>query len=273
MKLLRILCAAFVTLSLVGCSKQASESNDSSIKVVATANPHAILLEEVKPLLKEKGYDLEIIETDDYYMPNEAVNSKDADANFFQHIPFFNHETSQNGYDLVSLGAVHIEPFGFYSKVVKDVNDLNDGATIIISNSIADHGRILAILEDHDLLTLKDGVDAMSATVSDIDENPLNLVFKEVKPELLVASFEQEEGDLVAINGNYAIQAGLNPSEDAVILETASSDNPYANIVACRSEDANNPKLRALIDALTSDTIKSFIESKWSNGSVLPVSK
>lgn len=273
MKTLKVLTASLLSLSLCACGASEQTDNANTIKVVATANPHALILEQAKPLLKEKGYDLEIIETDDYYMPNEAVASKDADANFFQHVPFFENEIKQNNYDLVSLGGVHIEPFGFYSKTVKSLDELQKGDTIIISNSIADNGRILSMLEDAKLIKLKDGVTPTTATMNDIEENPKELVFHEVKPELLVTAYENEEGQLVAINGNYAIQGDLNPKQDAILLEDATNNNPYVNIVVCRKEDETSDKMKALMDVLTSNTIKEYINDTWANGAVLPVNE
>ncbi|MEG1463264.1 MAG: MetQ/NlpA family ABC transporter substrate-binding protein, partial [Anaerorhabdus sp.] len=172
----------------------------------------------------------------------------EVDANYFQHLPFFNGEVEANGYKIVNAGGIHIEPFGFYSKTIKSVDELKDGATVIISNSVADHGRILSILEKAGVITLKDGADALNATVEDIVDNPKNLKFQEVKPELLTTVFEQGEGDLVAINGNYAIQAGLNPTKDAVILEQADATNPYVNIVAVKEGNESNPAIKTLIE-------------------------
>ena len=161
-----------------------------------------------------------------------------------------------------------MEPFGFYSKTIKDVSEVKNGAEVIISNSVADYGRVLSILDDAGLIEMKEGVDVTSATLNDIASNPKNLKFIEVKPELLATSFKNGEGDLVAINGNYAIQAGLNPTKDAVILEKATQDNPYVNIVACKKGHENDEKIQALIKVLKSDKIKSFIEETY-KGSVI----
>ena len=277
--------AAALALTLGACSAStastaatAAASADASasaapevLKVAATLDPHSKILEFAKPILLEKyNIDLEITVLDDYYVFNKSLNDGEIDANYFQHVPFFDQEVKENGYKISNVGGVHIEPFGFYSKTVKSVDDIPDGATIVISNSVSDHGRILSILAKANLITLKDGVDAISATIEDITANPKNLKFTEVKPELLTTAYENGEGDLVAINGNYAIQAGLSPAKDAVILETADSTNPYVNIVACQAGHENDYKIKSLVEVLQSDEVKQFIKDTWADGSVIP---
>ncbi|MBR0462628.1 MAG: methionine ABC transporter substrate-binding protein [Erysipelotrichaceae bacterium] len=271
----KLLVVLFALLLLVGCSgskggEEVVTDGKEVITVACTAEPHATILEEAAPLLAEKGYELKIEIWDDYYIFNSALENGDVDANYFQHIPFFNNEVSEKGYDIANAGGVHIEPFGFYSKRYTSVDEIQDGDTIVISNSVSDHGRILAILDDAGLIKLADGVDAMSATLDDVAENPKNLQFVEVKPELLTNSYEYDEGALVAINGNYAIAYGLNPTKDAVILESAGQDNPYVNIVACRTADLGSDKINALVEVLQSDAIRNFISEKYSDGSVIP---
>lgn len=271
-KIFSVLVVCLAVIGLVGCgSKEEAKKDDDTLVVSATADPHAKILEEAAPILeKEYGIKLEIEVLDDYYIFNKALDEGEVDANYFQHIPFFEEDVEKNGYDLVNAGGIHLEPFGFYSKTITSVDDIPDGAKIVISNSVADHGRILAILAESGLITLKDDVDTINATLEDIESNPKNLTFTEVKPELLTTSFENGEGDLVAINGNYAIQAGLNPTKDTVILEQADQDNPYVNIVAVKKGNENDKKIKALIEVLQSDTIKDFIEKTYSDGSVIP---
>lgn len=265
-----------ISLILAGCASSTAEKKDStsdsnSLTIIATANPHEIILNQAKIILKEKyDIDLQITVTDDYYTPNEAVSNGDADANFFQHVPFFTNEKETNGYQISNVAGIHIEPFGFYSKSIKDINELGDGSTVVISNSVADNGRILTILEKAGLVTLKDGVSATTATLGDIVENKKNLQFKEVKPELLVTAFENGEGDIVAINGNYAIQGGLVPSKDAVLLEQADATNPYVNILVCHEGNENDEKIKTLVEVLQSEEIKNFITQNWADGSVIP---
>ena len=264
-KLLKIALALLLTVGIVGCGSQSDSSDEKTLTVSATLDPHAKILEQAKPLLKEKyGIDLEV-----YYIFNKALDTGDVDANYFQHRPFFDGDVEKNNYKIAEAGAIHIEPFGFYSKTVKSKDQIKDGAKVIISNSVADHGRILAILADAGLITIKDGVKVLDATVKDIASNPKNLEFTEIKPELLATSFNNGEGDLVAINGNYALQANLNPTKDAVILESANADNPYVNIVACQKGHENDEKIKALVEVLKSDDIKKFIEETY-KGSVIP---
>jgi len=259
-----------LVFSLFGCSNKPTESDDKTIIVSATLDPHAKILEFAKGILAEQGYTLEIEVIDDYYVHNKVLDDGETDANYFQHVPFFNDEVASNGYAIVNVAGIHIEPFGFYSKSISSIEEITDGATVIISNSVSDHGRILAILADAGVITLKDGVTVLNATKADIVSNPKNLVFEEVKPELLAAMYEENQGQLVAINGNYAIQTGLNPTTDAVILESAGQDNPYVNIVACQKGQENSDKIKALVDVLTSEEVRQFILDTYSNGAVIP---
>lgn len=262
--------AAASTEAAAAASTAAAEPQ--TLSVIATANPHEVILNAAAPILLEKyNIKLDIIETEDYYTPNRAVNDGDADANFFQHVPFFDNEVAENGYDLVNVAGIEIEPFGFYSKKYSSLDELPDGAHIITSNSVADHGRILSILAKAGLITLADGVDELTATKEDIVDNPHNYDFSiEVNPEQLTNTLDDAQADLVAINGNYAIAAGLKPSEDALLLEQADSTNPYVNILVTRTELKDDPRIKALAEVLTSDDIKKFITDTWADGSVIP---
>ncbi len=270
-KLLVVVLLAILILFQAGCTKKVEESNAEKIIVAATLDPHSRILEFAKDILKEDyGYELEIMVLDDYYVFNKALADGEIDANYFQHVPFFEGEVEKNKYDIVNVAAIHIEPFGFYSKTINNIDQLPDGAKIIISNSVADHGRILSILENKNIITLDPNVDKVNAVVSDIVENPKHLEFAEIKPELLVRSYEENEGDLVAINGNYAIQAGINPISDSVLLEEASADNPYTNIVACRADNQDSEKIKALVEVLQSEAVQAFINQTYTDGSVIP---
>ncbi len=275
---------ALLALSLAACGSSSSGNSGAgtetageteTLTVIATANPHEVILNEAKPILLEKyNVDLQIIETEDYYTPNRAVSDGDADANFFQHVPFFDNEKAENGYKISNVGGIHIEPFGFYSRKYSSLDELPDGAHIITSNSVADHGRVLEILAKAGLITLKDGVDSLSATKEDIIDNPHNFDFSiEVNPEQLTNALDDAQADLVAINGNYAIGAGLKPSSDALLLEQADQNNPYVNIVACQEGHENDAKIKALVEVLQSDEIVNFIKENWSDGSVIPAVK
>ena len=284
-KISSVVTSGILALSLAACgssssaaataaasTEAAAAAEPQTLSVIATANPHEVILNAAAPILLEKyNIKLDIIETEDYYTPNRAVNDGDADANFFQHVPFFDNEVAENGYDLVNVAGVEIEPFGFYSKKYKSLDELPDGAHIVTSNSVADHGRILSILAKAGLITLKDGVDELTATKEDIVDNPHNYDFSiEVNPEQLTNTLDDDQADLVAINGNYAIAAGLKPSTDALLLEQADSTNPYVNILVTRSDLKDDPRIQALAEVLKSDEIKNFITSTWSDGSVIP---
>ncbi|MFQ9923249.1 MAG: MetQ/NlpA family ABC transporter substrate-binding protein [Beduini sp.] len=273
-KLTTLLFTALLFITLVGCANKNSGSANTLI-VSATSDPHSRILEAAKPILKEKyDIDLKIKVLDDYYIFNKALDNGEVDANYFQHLPFFEEELATHQYDLVNAGGIHIEPFGIYSKKYSKLEDIPNGAAVIISNSVADNGRILAILADAGLIKIPEGKNIFDLTISEIqnnkDYNPKALKFNEIKPELLVTTFNSNEGDLVAINGNYAIQGGLNPSQDALILESASQDNPYVNIVATTKTLQNDDRILALVEVLQSDEIKQFIENTYSNGSVIP---
>ena len=240
--------------------------------VVGASNvPHAEILEKAKPILKEKGIDLEIVKFQDYVLPNKALADKDIDANYFQHIPYLESQKKEHGYDFVNAGGIHIEPIGIYSKKYKSLEELPDGATIIMSNSVADHGRILSLLETQGLIKLKDGIDKTKATLDDIVENPKNLKIEATDaPEMMVTYYENEEGDAVVINSNFAIDAGINPVKDSIAIE--GSESPYVNVIAVRSGDENREEIKKLVEVLRSKEIQDFILEEW-GGSVVPVSE
>lgn len=278
-KLLGLAAVALVTVGLAACSSSSdSSSSDSSsktevLKIGASPTPHAEILEHVKPLLAKEGIDLEITKFEDYTLPNKALAEGDIDANYFQHTPFMKEAMKENDYDFVSAGAVHVEPMGIYSKSVKDIKDIKDGATVYTSNSKSDWGRILTIFQDAGLITLKDGVDATTATFDDIAENPKNLTFKhDLDTGVLVTTYSNEtsNGEVVAINANFAYGAGLNPLKDALLIE--SDNSPYANIIAVRSEDKDDARVKKLIEVLHSKDVQDWITNKW-GGSVKPVSE
>lgn len=261
--------ALFLAVGLTGCGTGSSNS-EKTLTVSATLDPHSKILEEAKPILMEKyGIDLKIKVLDDYYIFNKALDAGEVDANYFQHRPFFEGEVKEHGYKIVEAAGIHLEPFGFYSQTIKDIKDIPNNAEVIISNSIADHGRILGILADAGIIELSDKVERLDATTKDIVSNPKNLKFTEIKPELLATSYQNGEGDLVAINGNYALQAGLNPTEDALIIETVDKDNPYINIVAVQEGHENDEKIKALIEVLRSDEIQDFVDKEYKGAVVM----
>ena len=239
-------------------------TNEVTLKIGATPVPHAEILEQIKPDLKEKGITLEIVEFNDYVQPNIALNDKELDANFFQHEPYLNDFIKEHkDVKLKNAGGVHIEPMGVYSKKIKDLKELADGATVSIPNDPTNGGRSLLLLQKAGLLKLKDGVNE-TATVQDIAENPKNLVIQEVEAAQLPRTLE--DVDISIINTNFAMNADLNPMRDALFIEDKTS--PYVNIIAVR-EDENRDEIKTLVKSLQSDKVKKFIEDKY-KGAIVP---
>ncbi|MGG0656686.1 MetQ/NlpA family ABC transporter substrate-binding protein [Rummeliibacillus pycnus] len=274
-KLVAGILTASLALSLAACGggdkSSSGDSKETKLVVGASNVPHAEILEKAKPILEKEGVDLEIEKYQDYVLPNKDLDSGEIDANYFQHKPYLEQQIKDNGYDFVDAGDIHIEPIGIYSKKYKSLDKLPDGATILISNSVSDQGRILTLLEAKGLITLKSGVDKASAEIKDIDKNPKHLkIDAKTAPEMLVQMYENEEGDAVVINSNFAIDAGLTPTKDAIALED--SNSPYVNIVAVKKGNENKEAIKKLVDVLHSKEIQDFINKEW-KGSVVPVSK
>ncbi|MCM0625085.1 MetQ/NlpA family ABC transporter substrate-binding protein [Lysinibacillus sp. OL1_EC] len=280
-KLLAGLFLSILVLALAACGTDKKEDEKSAsgdqtdskenvtLKVGASNTPHAVILDKAKPILAKEGIDLEIETYTDYVLPNQDLESKDIDANYFQHIPYLELQIKDNGYDFVNAGGVHIEPIGIYSKKYKTLEDLPEGATILLSNSVSDHGRMLSLLEAKGLIKLKEGIDKTAAELKDIEENPKNFKFDaNTAPEMLVQMYENDEGDAVLINSNFAIDNGLNPIEDAISLED--KESPYVNIIAVRAGDETKPEIKKLLEVLTSKEIQDFILEEW-KGAVVPV--
>lgn len=264
-----------LTLAACGNSDSSSSSETSEketvIKIGASNVPHAEILEFAEPLLEKEGVKLDITTYNDYVVPNIALSEGEIDANYFQHIPFFESAVAENDYDFVNAGAIHIEPLGIYSNKYNSLDEVEEGATVLVSNSQADWGRVIGILQDAGLVTLKEGVELTTATFDDIDKNPKKLVFQyENDPALMTTLYQQEEGDLVAINSNFAVDQGISPLDDSIALESTSS--PYANIIAIRSEDAKDPAILKLIEVLKSKEVQDFILENW-DGAVVPVTE
>lgn len=238
-----------------------------TLKVGATPVPHAEILNFIKPMLKEKGINLEVVEFNDYVQPNTQLYEKQLDANFFQHLPYLDQFNKDKGYDLVSVAGVHIEPFGAYSKKIKSIDELKDGAKVVIPNDPSNGGRALALMAKNNLIKLKDGV-GISGTVNDIVENPKNLDITEVEAATLPRVLD--EVDLALINTNYALEAGLVPTKDALFIEGA--DSPYVNILVSRPDNKDSEAIKALAAALQSPEVKSFIEDKY-KGAIVPAFK
>ena len=236
------------------------------LKVAATAVPHAEILNFVKPQLKTQGLDLQVREFSDYVQPNAAVEDKQLDANFFQHQPYLDSYNKDRKTSLVAVpnGKVHVEPFGGYSQKIKSIKDLKNGATIAIPNDPSNGGRALILLAKQGLIELKDPK-SLTPTALDVVKNPKKLKFKELEAPLLPRALA--DVDLALINTNYAIEAKLNPTKDALFIEGA--DSPYTNIVVARKDRANGADIAKLMNALHAPDVKKFIQEKY-KGAVVP---
>lgn len=263
-KILATVLSGVLAVSIVGCGSKVdtSSKNDKKIVVGATAVPHAEILEYIKPLLEEKGYELEVKTFDDYSLLNPAVDEGSLDANFFQHIPYLEESIEAKGYDLDYTVKVHIEPMALYSKKISDISEIADGVEIAVPNDPSNEARALQLLADNGLIKLND---TELPTVKDITENPKNLKITELQAEQLPRVLEDVEA--AVINTNWALQADLNPVKDSLAIE--SSDSPYANIVAVKKENKDSDKIKVLSETLTSDEVRKFIEEKY-DGSVIP---
>lgn len=234
------------------------------IVIGVTPNPHEPLVKLVVDDLKDQGIDVEISVFNDYYTPNPLLNDGELDANFFQHIPFFENDVAENNLKLEILGGIHIEPMGVYSTKIESLAELKDGDEVLIPNDTVNGGRALLLLQAEGVIELKDG-GTVNSTERDIIKNDKNLSFVPLEAAAIPRSYQ--DAAVGIINGNYALDNDLNPVEDAIVLEGASS--PYVNIIAVRDGDAALPKFQALLAALQSDEVKAYIESEYS-GSVVP---
>lgn len=261
-----IFSSIFVLSALVGCGNgsgtSTSKNDKKEITIGASPKPHEEILEKVKPILKKEGYDLKIKEFTDYVTPNKALASGDIDANFFQHIPYLNDYNKKNGTDLVPVAKVHLEPMGVYSKKIKNLKQLKDGASIAIPNDATNGSRALKLLAREGLIKVKNG-ELISKI--DITENKKNLKFQELDAPQLPRVLG--DVDVAVINTNYALEANLNPTKNALAIE--SKESPYANVIVVRKEDKNKPFVKALVKAVHSPEIKKFIEDNY-KGSIIP---
>ena len=273
-KFLALALAAVLALGVAasGAKEEATTTDKAEtvkIKVGATPAPHAEILEAVKDTLAAEGIELEIVEFNDYVIPNTSTESGELDANYFQHQPYLTDFNAQNGTHLVSVAAVHYEPFGIYPGKTKSLADLPDGATIAVPNDGTNEARALMLLQAQGLITLK--ADAgFTATILDIESNPKNLDIKELEAAQLPRTLQ--DVDLAVINGNYAIEAGLNAGKDALAVEDANSEaaQTYANILVVKEGNENNEAVQALAKALMSETAKEFMNATY-EGAVLPM--
>lgn len=268
-KIIALAAAAALTLSLAACSgnnssstadNSGSDASSTVIRVGASPSPHAEILEFAKDQLAAKGYELEIVEFTDYVMPNVALYEGDLDANFFQHTPYLDNYNEQNSTDLVSACKVHFEPMGLYSEILTSVSDVAEGSKVGVPNDPTNEARALNLLEAQGLIKLREGA-GLNATPLDIEENPLNLEFVELEAAQLPRNLS--EFAIAAINGNYAIEAGI--LDKVIVNEAADSESAqeYANILAVQSGELETDKTKALVEALTSDETREFINTQY----------
>ncbi len=235
------------------------------LTVAATPVPHAEILEFLKPALAEQGVELDVKVFTDYVQPNVQVAESRLDANFFQHQPYLDEFNKTKNTTLVSVTGVHIEPFGAYSKKLKQLDDLPKGASVVIPNDATNGGRALLLLQTAGVITLKDDA-GITATPRDIADNPKKIKVRELEAATLPRVLDQV--DLALINTNYALEAGLNPNKDALAIEGA--DSPYVNILVTREDNQDSEAVQKLVKALHSDEAKAFINEKY-KGAVVPV--
>ena len=292
-KLLSAALAASLTLSLAACGSSAASSAPASseaassaaadstaaestndlagtkLVVAASPTPHAEILEVAKDILAEQGITLEIKEFSDYVQPNLVTENGEVDANYFQHTPYLDSFNAENGTHLVSVGAIHYEPFGVYPGKSDDLANIADGATIAVPNDTTNEARALQLLAAQGIITVREGA-GLTATVNDIEENPHNVKIQEIEAAQLPRTVA--DVDFAVINGNYAMEAGFSVGTDALAVEDASSEaaQTYANVLVVKEGNENDPAIQALYAALTSDTVKDFINNTY-DGAVVPI--
>lgn len=253
---------AFI-VTACGNDKTSDNTASQTLTVGATQVPHAEILNYVKPILKEQGLDLQVKVFQDYVLPNRAVEEGQIDANYFQHIPWLETTNKENGFHLVKVTGVHIEPMGAYSQKIKSKDDIKNGATIAVPNATSEITRSLLLLDANGVIQLdnRDG----EKTAKNIVSNPKNVQIKPLEAAMLPRVLDQV--DLAIINTNYALQAKLNPTKDAIFIEDSKS--PYVNVLATKQGKENDPRIQKLAKVLNSPEVKKFIEDKY-KGAVVP---
>lgn len=271
--ILSVVLAGVLAIGLIGCGgtgsngSGADSKDDKVIKIGVTPKPHKEIVDAAVPLLEKEGYKVEITEFNDYVQPNTAVEEGSLDVNFFQHTPYLNEQVQSRGLHLKSVAAIHLEPMGLYYKKITSLDELKDGSTIAVPNDPSNEARALKLLAANGLIKIKDGE---LVTPADITENPKNLQFSELEAAAVPRAVD--DVDAAVINGNYAIEAGFDPTANAIVKEDKDSEaaKPYANIVVVKEGNENLEKIHALIKALTSDEVRDFINKEY-NGAVIPV--
>ncbi len=250
---MRIVAAICVALAALTATVRAE-----TIRVGVTAGPHAEVLDVVRKVAAERGLDIKVIEFTDYVIPNQALAQKDLEANSFQHEPYLLNQISKTNWKIVKVATTIASPQGVYSQKYKSLAELPEGARVAIANDPTNGARGLLILALHGVIKLRDGA-GVNATVADIVDNPKKLRFVELDAAQLPRSLQ--DVDLVSINNNYAVQAGLNPAKDAIARESA--EGPWVNILAVREEDKDRPWVKELISAYHSEPVRQFLETRF----------
>lgn len=260
--------ASETTSAAAETTAEAAAEKKGTITVAASATPHAEILEQAKPLLEKEGWDLEVTVFDDYVQPNLVVESGEFDANYFQHIPYLENFNKENNTHLVNAGGIHYEPFGIYPGKKAALDELEKGDTIAVPNDTTNEARALLLLQDNGVITLKEGA-GLEATVRDIVENPKDIKIQEL--EAAQVARVKDEVAFVVLNGNYALQAGFSVAKDSVAYEKSDSEaaKTYVNVIAVKEGNEKSEAVRALVDVLTSDAIKEYINTTY-DGAVIP---
>ena len=258
-----LLTAALIAEVFSGCG---SKSDDKTIKVGACVTPHAEILNSVKDKLAEEGWDLEVVEYNDYVLPNTALEDGELDANYFQHKPYLDDFNEENGTHIVGVANVHFEPMAIYAGKTASLDDVADGASVAVPNDTTNEARALLLLEAQGLISLNEDA-GVQATVLDITDNPHNLEIKELEAAQVAKSIQ--DVDFAVINGNYAIEAGLT---DPLAVEASDSlaAETYANLIAVKEGNEDSEKTKALVDAVLSDDVRDYINENY-EGAVVPV--
>jgi len=265
----KIIAAVLTGAILTGAfSVNVFADEDKTISVAASATPHAEILEQAKPLLEEKGYELEVKIFDDYIIPNEVVESGDFDANYFQHIPYLESFNEEKGTHLVDAGDIHYEPFGIYPGKKGSLDDIEEGDTIAVPNDTTNEARALLLLQDNGIIKLKDGV-GLEATKNDIEENPHNVEIVELEAAQIPRVVQ--DMSYVVLNGNYALQADYSVAKDSLAYEKSDSEaaKTYVNLIAVKEGNEDSEAIKALVEVLKSDEIKEYINETY-DGAVIP---
>lgn len=265
----KIIAAVLTGAILTGAfSVNVFADDEKTISVAASATPHAEILEQAKPLLEEKGYELEVKIFEDYIIPNEVVESGDFDANYFQHIPYLESFNEEKGTHLVDAGDIHYEPFGIYPGKKESLDDIEEGDTIAVPNDTTNEARALLLLQDNGIIKLKEGV-GLEATKNDIEENPHNVEIIELEAAQIPRVVQ--DMSYVVLNGNYALQADYSVAKDSLAYEKSDSEaaKTYVNLIAVKEGNEDSEAIKALVEVLKSDEIKDYINETY-DGAVIP---